>query len=182
MNNNGWCVLRTASRHTLGLAESLAADGFEVWTPVETRLVRVPRKHERRELKLPIMPSYVFARSHRLMDLLELEDAGRSNFSVMRAFGEIPTVPDVHLTALRHLEEKLTPKPKPEKQFVQTFGVGDKLRMGSGIFCGLVGTVQRSDGAYTLLSFGTRSVKINTLHLRRDGVCEPQTAAFRDAA
>ena len=189
-NHSDWCVLRTASRHTIQLAESLTADGYEAWTPVETKLVNVPNKPDKRELKLPIMPSYVFARSQRIVDLLLLEDmpvkpskgGAHADFTVMRPFGEIALVPDVHLTALRHMEAKLTPKPKTEKQYVQAFATGDKVRMGSGIFCGLVGTVERSDGAHTLLTFGTRSVKINTLHLRRDGVCAPDTAVFRDAA
>ena len=185
--DNGWCILRTSSRFTIPLAETLALDGYEVWTPIETRMVRVPRKHTKREVKLPIMPSYVFAKSHRLVDLLLLEDmpvkprkdsGAHADFTVMRAFGEIPVVPDKHLAQLRTIEAKLTPKPKAEK----TFDRGAVVKVASGIFGGMIGRVERSDPAHTLVYFDGRPVKIPTLLLGPDGVCEPDTAVLRDAA
>lgn len=180
---NAWCILRTSARYTIPLAETLKADGYEVWTPVETRMVRVPRKNVKREVRLPIMPSYVFARSDRLVDLLMLADepvkprragtGAHSDFSVMHAFGGIPLVPDAHLTKLREREDELTPKPKTVKAKVPTFDIGELLRMGSGIFAGMVGRVERSDEANTLLTFGTRAVKFPTLLLRRnDGIIQ----------
>lgn len=187
-DENSWCVLRTSSRHTLGLAESLTADGYEVWTPVETRTIRVPRADDaKREAKIPIMASYVFARSDRLVDLLILEDmevkpssAGtHAPFTVMRAFGEISHVPDRDLNALRTREAKLTPKPKAEK----TFGIGATVKVEGGIFGGLVGQVQRSDASHTLISFSHgRLVKIPTLLLREDGVCGAHSAVRKEAA
>jgi transcription antitermination factor NusG len=185
----GWCVLRTASRHTMRLAETLAGDGYEVWTPIETRMIRIPRKNVKREVKLPIMPSYVFAKAHQLVDLLLLADAAdkarihgvgaHSDFDVMRAFGRIPLVPDPHLTALRRLETKLTPKPKAEKTFIP----GVIVKVGGGSFGGMTGRVERSDAGYTLVCLNDRySVKIPTLLLKQDDVCDQDGIGLQEAA
>lgn len=187
--DNGWCILRTSSRFTIPLAETLALDGYEVWTPIETRMVRVPRKNVKREVRLPIMPSYVFARAHQLIDLLIMEDlpskprrqgiGAHADFSVMRAFGDIPTVPDPHLAALRRLEIKRTPKKKAEKTFVP----GVTVKVGGGSFAGMAGKVERSDAGYTLVAFNNRySVKIPTLLLREDSISERDEFASIDEA
>lgn len=196
----GWCVLRTAARHTLTLAESLAADGYEVWTPVEVRMIRIPRKNVKREVRLPIMPSYIFARAHQLVDLLMMADcpvkrrtcaSGRdewgreikpkphSDFDVMHAFGQIPMVPDKHLTRLREIEIQRTPKRKAEKTFIP----GVLVKVGGGSFGGMAGTVKRSDSGYTLVCFNDRyEVKIPTLLLQEDGVSDEAEIAFPRAA
>lgn len=183
MGNKDWCILRTSSRHTIPLSESLAEDGFEVWTPIETRQIRIPRKNVKREIRLPIMPSYVFAQAHHLIDLLQLADMpvkprrtfgkpAHAGFSVMHAFGDqIPLVRDQHLTKLRELEIKKTPKRKAER----TFDAGIQVRVGEGggSFSGMTGTVRKSDKGYTLVCFNDRyTVKINTLLLSLDSVCD----------
>lgn len=187
-SENSWCVLRTASRHTLQLAESLTADGYDAWTPTEVRMVRVPRKNVKREVRLPIMPSYVFARSHRLVDLIVLAgtpvkprtDVGaRVDFTVMRAFGEIPLVPDAHLTALRHIEFTRTPKRKAASTFIH----GATVKVDGGSFGGMVGSVEQSDRGHTLVCFNGRySVKIPTLLLKADGVSDGDGIALPEAA
>jgi hypothetical protein len=35
-----WCILRTAGRNTIPLVETLNADGFTAWTPIEVQRVR----------------------------------------------------------------------------------------------------------------------------------------------
>jgi transcription antitermination factor NusG len=182
------------------LAESLAEDGYEVWTPVEVRMIRIPRKNVKREVRLPIMPSYVFARAHQLVDLLMMADApvkrrtcasrrdewGReikpkphSDFDVMHAFGQIPLVPDKHLNALRVIETKRTPAKKADKQFIP----GVTVKVGGGSFGGMVGRVKRSDTGYTIVCFNDRYiVKIPTLLLKEDGVSDGDEIAFSEAA
>lgn len=183
MSNSDWCILRTSSRHTIPLSEALADDGFEVWTPIETRVIRVPRNNVKREIRLPIMPSYVFARAHHLIDLFqraELPIAPR--FSVMHAFGDqIPMVRDQHLLKLRELEIKKTPKRKAERTFDP--GVIVRVGEGGGSFSGMTGAVRKSDKGYTLVCFNDRyTIKINTLLLSADGVCDEAEIAVLKAA
>ena len=158
-----WCIIRTAGRHTLGLAESLATDGFEVWTPVETRRMSVPRLNARREVVLPILPSYVFARSAHLVDLLVLaampvkprRGAGllqpaHSGFRVMRQGDRIPLIADRHLNGLRRIEERRT----PIKRAAYSFPRNAAAKVCGGVFGGLVGVVDRSNRKVTVLRFG----------------------------
>lgn len=184
-NDQDWCILRTASRNTIPLSEGLAADGFEVWTPIETRTIRVPRKNLKREIRLPIMPSYVFARVVHLVDLLqraELPIAPR--YSVMHAFGDqIPLVPDLHLMALRRLEIKKNPRKIKKADRIFTPGVTVKVKEGGGSFEGMVGRVEKSDAGCTLVCFNDRYVvKINTLLLSDDSVCDEFGIGFQEAA
>jgi hypothetical protein len=167
-----WCILRTSGRSTIGLAESLSKDGYEAWTPVETRMVRSPGINARREVRLPIMPSYVFARVEHLIDLLQLADmpvkprrgAGlmdpaHARFTVLHAFGRIPLVAERHLSELRRTEAKRT----PIKRAAYSFPRNASTRVKDGAFAGLVGIVVRSTPAKTVLCFdGGFAVEIPT--------------------
>lgn len=180
----GWCILRTRGRSTLRLAETLADDGYEVWTPVETRKIQIPRANVKRSVRLAIMPSYVFAKAHHLFDLIMLADQpvkGRvgwekgyrrdkdgnelephADFDVMRCPSGIPMVTDAQLTALKDLEAKLTPKEKRKAERTFAPGVSVKV-MGGGSFAGMSGKVERSDYCHTVVCFNDRYlVKIDT--------------------
>lgn len=190
-NEQGWCILRTCSRHTLTLAESLAKDGFEVWTPIETKTIRVPRANAKRTVLLPIMPSYIFARVHHLIDLLQLadmpvkprrgaglRDAAHAGFSVLHAFDRIPIVADRHLNELRRLEAKRTPIKKAPYSFPRNASA----RVEKGIFGGMVGVVVRSTPAATILRFEKGfPVEIPTSLLSLDVIRIEQSAALKAA-
>jgi hypothetical protein len=90
-----------------------------VWTPRETRTIRKPRANVRREVTMPIMPSYVFARSEHLVDLLQMSKKdvkprrgsgwgkpAHAAFRVMRHGDSIPVIADHHLQELRRIERK----------------------------------------------------------------------------
>jgi transcription antitermination factor NusG len=174
-----WCILRVRGSRTLRLAQSLAEDGYDVWTPTETRKVRIPKVNVRRDIVSALMPSYVFARTRHLVDLLQLaalpvkprrgkglRQPAHDDFTVMRAFGGIPTVSDSDLAALRALEAKRTPRRRAERSFDK--GAGVKVEGGS--FGGLAGVVERSDRTHTMVCFdGRLRVKIPTCILREDG-------------
>lgn len=173
-----WIILRTAGRHTLRLAETLSEDGYEAWTPVETRAIRVPRMNVRRTVKLPIMPSYVFARAHNLIDLIQLADMkpkprraprkedeptqpAHADFSVMHYLDRIPIIADHHLQSLRQIEIKRTPRKRAERIFAP--GVEVRVKVEGGSFAGMAGRVERSDHDATLVCFDKRlTVKIST--------------------
>lgn len=189
-----WCILRCQGRATLRLAETLAKDGFEVWAPKETRRIRIPRANVRREAVLPLMPSYVFARAHHLVDLLELaampvkprRGAGPAHdgFTVMRWQERIPMVSDASLNGLRSLEAKRTPRKKAERSF--TPGLSVRVKVEGGSFAGMRGKVERSDIGTTLVLFDSRlTVKISTSLLEPGdiGMVSPYEAtAARKAA
>lgn len=179
-----WIILRTPGRHTLRLAESLSEDGYEAWTPVETRTIRIPRANVRRTVKLPIMPSYVFARALHLIDLIQLgamkvkprrfprlpdEDPkpGHADFSVMHFHDRIPVIADGHLQSLRTIEAKRTPRKKADRTFAP--GVSVRVNMEGGSFAGMKGRVERSDTGTTLVCFdASLTVRISTSLLLPD--------------
>ena len=154
------------------LAQTLCEDGFDAWTPIETRTVRVPRINLKRELRLPIMPSYVFAKAANLIDLILLSDMpvkprrgnglqqpAHHDFRVMRCGSGIPTVTDADLAELRKIEAKRTPRKKAAKAFPH----GADVRVEGGSFGGMAGIVQSGDRTHTLVCFNDRYlVKIPT--------------------
>lgn len=166
-----WVILRTSGRHTMRLAASLSEDGFEAWTPVETKRIRIPRMNVRRDIALPLMPSYVFVKAHHLIDLIQLAimpfkprrskgQPAHVDFSVMRYHDSIPTIGDQQLNELRKLEAKLTPRKKAQRF---SNGVEVRVKVEGGSFAGMQGKVERSDEGMTLVCFdGRLSVRIAT--------------------
>lgn len=175
---DGWCILRTSPRHTLRLTATLAEDGYEVWTPTETRRVRVPRMNVRRDVELPLMPSYIFARAGQIIDLIQLADMpvkprrglrkpAHDGFRVMRCFGGIPTVSDADLKELRRIEARRT----PVRKAARTFRKGAGVRVEGGSFGGMAGIVERGDRTHTLVCFNDRYVvKIPTCFLNESSL------------
>ncbi len=111
-----WCILRTSGGRTVPLARSLAAAGFEVWTPVRT--IRRPAPGQGRRLvmgqrrklidvDLAILPGFVFARAEQLHDLMRAAGAERSphpSFSVFHQEGRVPLVREDSIMGLRCAE------------------------------------------------------------------------------
>jgi transcription antitermination factor NusG len=172
-----WFILRCAGRSTLSLAKTLADDGFEVWTPARVQRIRVPRKNVRREVRLPMLPSYIFVRAQHLDDLLELSHmderprrcGGRKpahrSFSVFRFLDRVQMVADKSLEQLRLEERRAIPRTLGPK-FVRN----QPVRVGSGPFEGLKGRVERHESGHVLVIFegGKRRVKIPTFLLEED--------------
>jgi hypothetical protein len=112
-----WCILRTSGGRTVPLARSLAAAGFDVWTPVRT--IRRPAPGQGRRLvmgqrrklidvDLAILPGFVFARADQLHDLVRAAGAEPSphpSFSVFHQAGRVPLVRDTSIIGLRAAEE-----------------------------------------------------------------------------
>jgi transcription antitermination factor NusG len=160
-----WCILRTSGRNTIPLVETLKADGFTAWTPVEVQRIRKRNSHERLTRAFPMTPSFVFARADRIAGLLALSNAYRKrqpDFSVMRYRGNIPTIADLELEALRSMELRAQPKEDRPK-----FGVGSTVRVPEGAFAGMTGIVETDDGKFALVGFGGRmKVRVASFLLR----------------
>lgn len=111
-----WCILRTSGGRTVPLARSLAAAGFEAWTPVRT--IRRPAPAQGRRLvmgqrrklidvDLAILPGFVFARADQLHDLVRAAGAEQSphpSFSVFHQAGRVPLVREASIIGLRCAE------------------------------------------------------------------------------
>lgn len=179
-NPGVWCILRTSGSRTLPVAKSLAAAGFDVWTPVETNDRRRPRSKATVEFEAPIMPTFVFARADRLKDLEVASQAAVKEhppFSLFRWAGKIPLVSDQQIASLRAAEDRATARTEAahrrsrlqaERKF---FTPGDQVKVTEGSFSGLSGMVEDGDGKFTFVAFGgSMRVKIASFLLASDQV------------
>lgn len=177
LNKAMWCILRVGASRTITLADSLAHLG--AWTPRETFERRIPRKTERETITIPIMPTYVFAPAKHILDLIELAKAWNKpcpDFSLQRHPDRIgyAVTPDCQLNPLRIAERAGTPLEQ-----VRTFDPGERVKLTEGGFSGMSGTVQTSDGKYTMLAFPNFAIpiKVETLRLLPEAVMNEQFAA-----
>lgn len=164
----GWCILRTSGGKTIPLARSLAAAGFDVWTPIE-------EQSKRRgpgvfvDCEAPILPTFVFARADALPELAACLSGLFSEhppFSIFHYCGRIPVIADGEMASLRLAEEdartaatRARRKAKPP-----VFAEGSPVRVDDGSYAGMSGIVKSSDGKHTFISFGgwMDRVKIET--------------------
>src|SRR5689334_7693595 len=164
-----WIILRTSGRCTLPLAASLKRDGYDVWTPVHVRRVRLPRHNVRRVIMEPLLKGFVFAASGQMGELALLSHtlSRHAKFSVVREFGEIAEVADRQLDGLRWIEGRVNVAAKKTEQAIP---IGVEVKVGSGLFGGMTGVVRRSKRGLTLVCFNDRySAEIPTSLLKIDG-------------
>jgi transcription antitermination factor NusG len=140
--------------------------------------IRVPRMNVRREIQLPMLPSFVFVRSCHLPDVIELAST-RANFSVFRYLDQIPIISDSALAQLRLSEREAIPR-----DALPSFGKGAKVRVTNGAFQGLKAKVERCrDGiAVVIFTDWHRPVKISTSILREDDANVVADASVAKAA
>ena len=167
-----WCILRTSPGRTLPLARSLAAAGFTVWTPMETQQRRRPRSKLMLDRDVAIVPTFVFARADRLLDLSIASGdpvSPHPPFSLFRHAGRVGIVADTEIESLREAEDAaaLRMRKKQRKAYV----LGTRVRADQPAFVGLSGVVEASDGKSAVVTFdGGFRVKIASWLLRTDEV------------
>jgi transcription antitermination factor NusG len=165
----GWCILRTGSRNTLALAQFLTEAGIETWAPSRIEVRRLPRRKDKVERTIALLPSYVFARATGLSALLRMAatpGGDHPEFSVFRYQDRVPVLADADLESLRTAETREQPKAKR-----RTYRAGESVRIPEGSFAGMTGVVEEGDGRFTLVCFGGRvRVKISTFLLRPEHV------------
>lgn len=164
-----WCILRTSPSKTLRLAETLAADGFTTWAPLEVRRVRVPRMNARRIVKEALLKGFVFAdydQRHGLLAILEDRTRHDSYSFIHDAEGEVAKVQDRELDGLRWIEARSSVTAKVVQR---TIPEGVNVRVSTGLFSGMTGVVRRSKRGTTLVCFNDRySAEIPTSLLDED--------------
>lgn len=161
-----WCILRCSGRNTLGLASSLRGGGYDTWTPVFVE--RRPVRRFKVEAPAPLLPTYVFARSMNLTDLLQVSADPMSRhpaFSVFHYLNGIPLIADKDLTGLRQIEERDKLNQLRRKPKARIFNPGEEVRVDMGAFTGMSGVVEQDDGKHVMVLFGRMSVKIATFML-----------------
>lgn len=144
-----WCILRCSSAHTMRLAHSLTDAGISAWSPVEVKSKRVPRANIKRQVVIPLMPSYVFADARKLFDLIELAEAehkAQPDFRLFRSAERIPLIADCNLDALRLTEKKRTVEAR------KAFTKGETVKLTDGGFTGLTGTVESAQGQFVMVA------------------------------
>lgn len=194
-----WLILRTSGTGTLLLAKALRDAGFDAWSPVEIQNRRRPRSNDRYDREVAVMPSYVFANSQHLVDLLQIASKpqqtyqrwdtelrrmvthGIPQFSVFHHNGGIPLIADDSLDALRVVERRTAPKPT-----APTFEPGQPVKLTEGGFAGMSGIVERTTGDFAMVSFKDYpiAIKISRLLLHPDMVdsASPEIGSAAQAA
>lgn len=190
----GWAILTVKWRHrerTVKLAETLAAEGIETWVPIEQRRVSVPRMNASREVRLPLLPGYIFARRCHLVDLIQMVE--RHPFLRLSRTAEgFDIASDRALDGLRnreqHLAERYTAEGRKLKvKAAKELNPGDRIRARDGSFGGKTGVVTSSDKRRTIVCFDRffDRVEISTSLLTENEAYELQSetdCAARKAA
>jgi len=163
---SNWCILRMSAGSTLNVAKGLAEAGFEVWTPIERQVKRVRASRTRVEHDVPMLPSFVFARDDRLLDLLAASKSpaltyqqwdaeqkrmvtkGVPFFRVFRYLEGYPRIADRHLDPLRQAEQRRKPREKRKR-----LAIGAEVKYPDAGFDGLIGKVEAMQGRYALVCF-----------------------------
>lgn len=166
-----WCILRTAGPRTLPLTRSLAAAGFDVWTPVQTGARRKPRSQTTTEFEAPIVPTFVFARADRINDLRRIASLPvnpHPAFSVFHPFDSAPLIADAEIDGLRRYERRCNEiaTRNKAKAHRREFAIGEGVNVLDGAWQGLSGIVEAGDGKQARVSFGGNlCVTIATFYL-----------------
>lgn len=154
-----FCILRMSGPGTMRVTTSLAGAGFDVWTPVETQVRRLPRSKKTAEREMPVMPTYAFAPADRLRDLLAISaalDSQHPPFSIFRHRDHFPLIAARSLLPLREAEERqreAARRRQRESEPIPTFPAGDLVRVQDGAATGKCGVVIEQKGRKVLVAF-----------------------------
>jgi hypothetical protein len=161
-DGEGWLILRTNGRRTLALAASLRKVGMTAWTPEHTIRRRLPRGKIYRDQQAAIVPSFVFARSTHLHDLLRalaLPSNPHPAFSIFMHDGRAPVIADREIGHLQAVEDRARRALLKTKR--RTVAIGSEVRPTEGAFAGLKGVVEGVSSGHAEVCFnGTFRVKI----------------------
>lgn len=154
-----WCILRMSGPGTMRVAASLSTAGFDVWTPVETQVRRLPRSKKTTERELPVMPTYAFARADDLPALLSISTALVSQhppFSIFRHQDHFPLIAGRSLAPLRDAEERQREAARRRQRKgapVPHFDPGTPVKVTEGAAGGSSGIVKMQKGRKVIVAF-----------------------------
>lgn len=136
-----WCVAYTLPRHEKAIAEHLGMESISSYLPLysEVRLWR----QRRIQVELPLFPGYIFIRIFAKDKSRVLSRPGVIRLLTMN--GDTAVFPDEEMEMLQSSVAKWNAKPYP---FLVS---GKRVRIKSGPFAGLEGTIARRKGKRTLI-------------------------------
>jgi transcription antitermination factor NusG len=139
---SGWHALYTRHQYEKLVAQALSAKGFEVFLPQYRTIHRW--KDRRKELMLPLFPSYVFIQGgfDRMLSIFTTPGV----HSFVSWGGRPAEIPQEQIDAVRRLvQSPLRFEPHP---FLKC---GDWVRIKSGPLAGIEGVLVRTKSAYRLV-------------------------------
>ena len=139
----GWYVLMVAPRQTMALAGKSAS----AYCPVVESYVRRPNLRKRQLVREPAYPGYIFLEEDGLeafFDLVSHDDA-----RLMKALGKnsFYMIPDSEMMRISKAEHEWNSALRAGVAAADTFEVGDRVRVSSGIWEGREGVVTSMKGA-----------------------------------
>lgn len=136
-----WYVAYTLPRHEKSIAQRLAGGRMSCFVPLYSEARSW--KQRRVQLELPLFPCYVFVRMHpeSKTSLLSIPGVVR----LLAASGAAVIFPDQEMEALQSSLKQCSARPYP---FLSS---GKRIRLKTGPFAGLEGTIQRRNGKRALI-------------------------------
>ena len=141
MTTRHWCVAYTVPRHEKAVASRLSSQEIASYVPLysEVRCLRRRQFH----VELPLFPGYVFVRMLIADRIRVLSQPGVVRLLAVN--GQMAVVPDEEIQSLQSSLARWKAKPYP---FLTS---GKRVRIKSGPFAGLEGTILRRNGKRKLL-------------------------------
>lgn len=152
-----WLVARCGSGKTMRLVDGLNSAGVSAWTPMLSRIRRLPRSPSVGPVMVPILPSFVFVLERQGVFASDLAERRQvPSFSWMRFIRKIVCVSDGDLSPMRgmHLLETSL---KPDAP-----ALGQEVAFCSGGFEGMTGVVLKVGAKDCLVLInGGRGIKVS---------------------
>ncbi len=152
-----WCILRMRGHSTLDVVTSLRERGLEVWTPTGMQRRYRPRSTKFVDKKAPLLPTFAFARSHHIPQLLAISHSlgpDHLPFTVFQRGDIIPTAPDAAVRPLMDYEDAQRAswdgfieaqarkdRQKRKKSAARAYVMGQRVRLENPAFAGLTGEI-----------------------------------------
>ena len=152
-----WCILQMTGQRTLRLMRSLSIAGIDAWTPVAMERKRRPRSKKFRDAPVALLPGFAFVEVGYLPELLAIIHAPVSDhppFSILQRDSRALTASDASLDPLREYETRMQDqwqahldairreaKQKRKKTAARAYVVGQRVKIESEAFSGLVGKI-----------------------------------------
>jgi transcription antitermination factor NusG len=155
-----WFVATVRPQHELTVVEGLECRGLEPFCPTY-QVHRPDKRPDRRTLRPPLFPGYVFCRFHRNNRMMVLTTPGV--LSIVGFGGTAVAVDDAEISRLQVLVNLgLSVRPWPYLE------AGDRVRINRGALEGLDGLVLRTQGDWLLVVSVTLLQRSVAVSLDRD--------------
>lgn len=141
MSKETWYALYTRHQHEKNASQVLSQKGFETFLPLYQAIHQW--KDRKKEIWLPLFPSYVFVSGDLSRSLDVLKTPGVVGF--VSSSGRPAVIPSEQIQAVRQVVLRSRAEPHP---FLQA---GDRVRVKSGSLAGVEGILVRKKNYWRLV-------------------------------